>query len=181
MMNIRVPPRATGRMVVTTNRPKWGFFGYRRCMADASAKATVPPPNVEVHASWETRGFWEGAGREELVLQRCASCGLVQHRPRGVCAHCLESESLEHFAASGRGTVYSYTVTEQNQAKGFAEACPYVMAYVTLEEGPRLLTVITDCDPDSVDIGMPVVADFVYQERDDAERFAIPVFRPSNA
>ena len=76
------------------------------------------------HASWETRGYWEGAGREELVLQRCASCGLVQHRPRGVCGHCLESESLEHFAASGRGEVYSYTVTEQNQAKGFVEACP---------------------------------------------------------
>jgi len=130
-------------------------------------------------ASWETRGYWEGAGRGELVLQKCGNCSLVQHRPRGVCAHCLESADLEHFPASGRGEVYSYTVTEQNQAKGFAEACPYVMAYVTLEEGPRLLTVIVDCDPDVVTIGMPVVAGFVNQERDDREVFAIPVFRPS--
>ncbi len=131
------------------------------------------------HASWETRGYWEGAGRGTLVLQKCRNCSLVQHRPRGVCAHCLKSADLEHFPASGRGEVYSYTVTEQNQAKGFAEACPYVMAYVTLEEGPRLLTVIVDCDPDVVTIGMPVVAGFVNQERDDREVFAIPVFRPS--
>ena len=131
------------------------------------------------HASWETRGYWEGAGRGTLVLQKCRNCSLVQHRPRGVCAHCLKSADLEHFPASGRGEIYSYTVTEQNQAKGFAEACPYVMAYVTLEEGPRLLTVIVDCDPDVVTIGMPVVAGFVNQERDDREVFAIPVFRPS--
>ena len=131
------------------------------------------------HASWETRGYWEGAGRGTLVLQKCRNCSLVQHRPRGVCAHCLKSADLEHFPASGRGEIYSYTVTEQNQAKGFAEACPYVMAYVTLEEGPRLLTVIVDCDPDVVTIGMPVAAGFVNQERDDREVFAIPVFRPS--
>jgi hypothetical protein len=53
------------------------------------------------------------------------------------------------------------------------------MAYVTLEEGPRLLTLIVDCDPDLVTIGMPVVVDFVNQERNDHEVFAIPVFRPS--
>ena len=128
------------------------------------------------YASWESRGFWEGAGRGDLVLQQCGKCGLVQHRPRGLCAHCLESDNLEHFVASGKGEVYTFTVTEQNQAKGFAEACPYVMAYVTLEEGPRILTVITDCAPDEVSVGAPVRASFVSQDRDDGERFAVPVF-----
>ena len=128
------------------------------------------------YASWESRGFWEGAGRGELVLQRCRKCSLVQHRPRGICAHCLESDNLEHFVASGRGAVYTFTVTEQNQAKGFAEACPYVMAYVTLEEGPRILTVITNCSPDDVTVGAQVRVAFVDQERDDDERFAVPVF-----
>lgn len=134
---------------------------------------THPSP----YASWETRGFWEGAGRDQLVLQKCNTCALIQHRPRGVCAHCLNSSGLIHFVASGRGSIYSYTITEQNQAKGFAKACPYIMAYVTLDEGPRLLTVIVDCEPDAVEIGVSVVADFVSQERDDDERFAIPVFR----
>ena len=128
------------------------------------------------YASWESRGVWEGAGRGELVLQRCRKCSLVQHRPRGICAHCLESDNLEHFVASGSGEVYTFTVTEQNQAKGFAEACPYVMAYVTLEEGPRILTVITNSSPDDVTVGAQVRVSFVDQERDDDERFAVPVF-----
>ncbi len=137
------------------------------------AEIQHPLPN----ASWETRGYWEGAGRGEIVLQRCRSCGTVQHKPRGVCATCLSGD-IEHFVASGRGTVYTFTVTNQNMAKGFAEACPYVMAYVTLEEGPRVLTNIVGCDPDTVIIGMKVTADFATQERDDGEAFAVPRFTP---
>ena len=128
-------------------------------------------------ASWESRGFWEGAGRGELVLQRCQACSLVQHRPRGVCAHCLDSSALTHFAASGLGKIYSFTVTEQNQAKGFAEACPYVMAYVELDEGPRMLAVVVDGDPDDVAVGARVAVDYVTQDRDDSDTFAVPVFR----
>jgi uncharacterized protein len=148
-------------------------------MADNTTQETPRIDHPKPYASWESRGWWEGAGRGETVLQRCTKCGLVQHKPRGVCAHCLTDEHQEHFVASGRGTVYTYTVTNQNQAKGFAEACPYVMAYVDLEEGPRVLTNIVGCDPSTVTIGMPVVADFVSQERSDGEAFAVPVFRPA--
>lgn len=130
------------------------------------------------YASWETRGWWEGAGRSEVVIQRCASCGVTQHKPRGICASCLSSD-IEHLVASGRGTVYTFTVTNQNQAKGFAEACPYVMAYVELEEGPRVLTNIVGCDPEQVEIGMAVVADFAQPERDDGEAFGVVRFRPA--
>ncbi len=122
----------------------------------------------------ETRAFWEGCGRHELVLQRCADCGTVQHRPRALCASCLSGE-IEHFVASGRGQVYTFTVTQQNNARGFREACPYVLAYVELEEGPRLLTNVVDCDPEFVRIGMPVVADFTPPDND----LAVPRFRPA--
>ena len=67
---------------------------------------------------WETRAYWEGCGRHELVLQRCRDCGLVQHRPRAICAHCL-SGSIDHFVASGRGTVHTFTVIHQNQMRAF--------------------------------------------------------------
>lgn len=129
-------------------------------------------------ASWETRGYWEGAGRGEIVLQRCPDCDVVQHKPRGICVSCLGSK-IEHFVASGRGTVHTFTVTNQNQARGFADACPYVMAYVDLEEGPRVLTNIVGCEPDEVSIGMSVVVDFADQERDDGEAFAVPRFTPA--
>ena len=58
-----------------------------------------------------------------------------------------------------------------------ADLC--IMAYVTLDEGPRILTVIVDCDPDDVGIGARVTAKYVKQERDDGEVFAVPVFELS--
>lgn len=131
----------------------------------------------DVWASWETRGYWEGAGRGELVLQRCAACGTVQHKPRGVCATCLSGE-VDHIVASGRGSVYTFTVTHQNGLAPFATNCPYVLAYVQTEEGPRVLTHIVGCEPDEVHIGMAVVADFQAQQLN-GEAFAVPRFRPA--
>jgi len=126
------------------------------------------------HCDWETRGYWEGAGRGELVLQRCTACGAVQHKPRALCVSCL-GDHIEHFVASGRGTVHTFTVTHQNLAPGFAQACPYVFAYVDLEEGPRLLTNVVGCAPDAVRIGMAVKADFVAT----GEGLGVPRFVPA--
>ena len=137
----------------------------------------MPPSEIEYKTpatNWQTRAYWEGCGRGELVLQRCLDCGVVQHRPRGICASCLSSD-IEHFVASGRGHVYSFTVTHQNNMPGFRDACPYVLAYVELEEGPRLLTHIVGCDPDDVAIEMNVRVDFV--ATDDAR--GVPRFVPA--
>ena len=123
---------------------------------------------------WDSRAYWEGCGRHELVLQRCRACQTVQHRPRALCASCLSSD-IEHFVASGHGTVHTYTITHQNQAPAFRQALPYVLAYVELEEGPRLLTNIVGCDPEIVQIGMPVRVEFVDVEGD----LAVPRFRPA--
>jgi len=112
------------------------------------------------------------------VLQRCRACHVVQHKPRGICATCLSSD-IEHFVASGRGQIYTFTVTHQNQVPPFAAAVPYAMAYVELDEGPRLLTHIVGCEPGAVRIGQNVVVDFQPQERDDGELFAVPRFRPA--
>ena len=123
---------------------------------------------------WETRGYWEGAGRGELVLQRCGDCGVVQHRPRGICASCLSS-NIEHFVASGRGEVYTYSVVRQNQMPVFRDNLPYVVAYVALEEGPQIMTNIVGCDPETVTIGMAVRAEFVPV----GEGLGIPRFVPA--
>jgi uncharacterized OB-fold protein len=126
------------------------------------------------YPSWETGAYWEGSGRGELVLQRCSDCQSVQHKPRAICAKCLSSD-IEHFVASGRGTVYTYTVTIQNGMPGFQNACPYVLAYVDLEEGPRLMTNITGCEPEQVEIGMAVRAEHVPTSGD----LGVPRFVPA--
>ena len=132
-------------------------------MAKQKDDADKNPQYGRPEVDWESRAYWEGAGRGELVLQRCRACRVVQHRPRGFCVSCL-SDDIEHFVASGRGEVYTYSVVRQNQMPRFRGALPYVVAYVQLEEGPQLLTNIVDCDPDVVSIGMSVRVDFVQTE-----------------
>ena len=123
---------------------------------------------------WQTRAFWEGCGREELVLQRCQDCGIVQHRPRGLCVSCL-SDDIEHFVATGEGRVYTFTITHQNGLPAFREHCPYVLAYIELDEGPRLMSHVVGCAPEKVSIGMRVRAEFVLTDK----QLGVPRFIPA--
>ncbi len=66
-------------------------------------------------------------------------------------------------------------MTFQNQASGFREALPYVMAYVELDEGIKMLTNIIDCRPEDVKIGMPV--EVVYE--DVTPEVTLAKFRPA--
>jgi uncharacterized OB-fold protein len=61
---------------------------------------------------------------------------------------------------SGRGTVYSYSVTRAGGSRAWREHLPYVVAYVQLDEGPIIMTNIVDCDPETVRIDMAVSAVF---------------------
>jgi hypothetical protein len=73
--------------------------------------------------------------------------------------------------------VYSYTVNRRGVADlpAYRDAGVYVLAYVELEEGPRVMTNIVDCDPDSVRIGQRVEAVF----HDTGEGNALLRFKPS--
>ncbi len=114
-------------------------------------KYRKPLPRIDE----ESRGFWEALARHELYVQRCRDCDTLRLPPRALCTACLSS-AVEWVRASGRGTVYSFTVTHQNQAPGFREELPYVLAIVELAEGPRLMTNVVGCPPDQVRIGMAV-------------------------
>ena len=70
--------------------------------------------------------------------------------------------------------MYTYTVTYQNQSPGFRDQLPYVLAYVELEEGVRLLTNIVGCAPEDVTIGMPVQVTF----EDVTPDVTLPKFKP---
>lgn len=122
----------------------------------------------------ESRGWWEALARHELYVQRCRDCGTVRLPPRALCPGCLSS-GIEWVRSAGRGTVYSFTVTHQNQAPGFREELPYVLAIVELAEGPRLLTNLTGGPADAVRIGMPVEVVF----DDVTPEVTLPKFRPA--
>jgi hypothetical protein len=121
----------------------------------------------------ETRGFWEACARHELYVQRCGDCRTFRYPPRAVCPGCLSSE-VEWVRSSGRGTVYSFTVTHQNQAPGFRERLPYLLAVVELEERVRLMTNVVGCAAEAVRIGMPVEVEW----EDVTPEVTLPLFRP---
>ncbi|MGH7932060.1 MAG: Zn-ribbon domain-containing OB-fold protein [Candidatus Binataceae bacterium] len=111
------------------------------------------------HLDEENRPWWEALKRHELYIQKCRDCGDLRYYPRALCTNCLSSRT-EWIKCRGSGEIYTFTVTQQNQAGGFRESLPYVMAYVELDEGLKMLTNIVDCPPEEVKIGLPVEAVF---------------------
>ena len=138
-------------------------------MADEKRKTKRPVPRIDE----ESRPFWKACARHELYIQKCKNCGTAFYYPRGFCPEDLSAD-FEWVKCSGKGKVYTYTVTRQNQSAGFRDKVPYVMAYVELEEGIRMLTNIVDCDPKDVAVGMSVEVTF----EDVTPDISIPLFRP---
>src|SRR5215216_5916370 len=124
----------------------------------------------------EVKPYWDATASGTLVLPKCQDCGTLIWYPRPFCPSCA-SLRIDWIEASGRGTVYSFTVNRRGQADlpAYREAGVYVLAYVELEEGPRVMTNIVDCDPDSVQIGQAVQAVF----HDTGQGTALLRFRPS--
>lgn len=119
----------------------------------------------------DSRPYWEGLTQGELRIQRCATCSRAVFYPRSICPHCF-SDQLTWIVASGKGTIYSYTVA--HQAFGpFAAEVPFVVAIVELEEGVRMMTRIVDTPRERVKVGEPVQVTFETV----GEQFTLPYFR----
>ena len=95
-----------------------------------------------------TRFHWDAAAEHRLVLQRCRSCTKLQYPPDVACVHC-GSESFEHAEATGHGAIYSYAIVDRPLHAGFADALPYVVALVELDDQPglRMITNVVDLAP----------------------------------
>lgn len=142
--------------------------------ADArEGRPQIPGPLPE--PSPLTEPYWEAARRHELLIQRCTTCGDHIFYPRYNCPR-EGNRKLEWVRASGRGTVYSFTVARRPTHPAFADRVPYVIAIVELEEGPHMTTNIVDCQPDEVKIGMPVEVTF----EDVSPEVSLPMFRPES-
>ncbi len=134
---------------------------------------TGPLPTPVPEVTSETAGFWSATAEGTLLLPRCDHCDSVIWYPREFCPACGSLE-VTWIPASGRGTVYSFTIIRR-PVPPYEGAAPFVVAYVELEEGPRVLTNVVDCDVEEVEIGMPVEVVF----HDTGEGSALYRFRPA--
>src|SRR5439155_1268073 len=141
------------------------YSGARVSGAAAFAEAGVRPSDIKFAAIYdsftitvlmqlEDLGFCEKCKRGafvakgKLLVRKCTSCGQLHHYPRTICPFCF-SDKTEWVEASGKGTIYSYSVMRRAPV-------PYAMAYVTLAEGPRMVTNIVDCDFDKLKVEQAV-------------------------
>ncbi|MBX9394997.1 Zn-ribbon domain-containing OB-fold protein [Streptomyces sp. TRM72054] len=83
--------------------------------------------------------YWDAAARGRLLVRRCGACGRAHHYPREFCPYCW-SEDVTWEEASGRATLYTWSVVHRNDLPPFGERTPYVAAVVDLAEGPRMMT-----------------------------------------
>jgi uncharacterized protein len=123
----------------------------------------IPSPAATV----ETQLFWSAAREGRLVVPTCTACGRAHWYPRAICPFC-GSEQVQWRDASGRGSIYTFSVMRRAKE-------PYAIAYVTLAEGPTLLTNMVDCDFDALAIGQPVSV--VFKETENGQ--PVPMFRPA--
>lgn len=129
----------------------------------ATKERTIPSPIT----SPETEPFWQAAREGRFLVKGCDDCGRAHWYPRAVCPHCFSSNT-QWKPASGRGVVYSFSPMRRADP-------PYTLAYVTLDEGPTMLTNIVDCDPDTLSIGKPVTLVLTPSE----EGQPVPTFTPA--
>lgn len=123
----------------------------------------IPGPVIDP----ETKPWWEACKEGRFLVRHCKKCGENHFLPRTICPFCF-SDDTEWKTSAGTGTIYTFSVVRRPGA-------PYVLAYVTLDEGPTVMTNIVTSDVDAVRIGQRVKVAF--EDTNTGEK--LPVFAPA--
>jgi uncharacterized OB-fold protein len=123
----------------------------------------------------DTQPFWEATKNHELCYQVCDKCGAVVFHPRRHCTKCL-SLDLTWKTSKGEGTIYTYSIVRQTYHPAFRGRVPYVLAWVDLDEGFRMMTNIVGVGDPANDVR---IGQRVQVEWQDFDAVALPYFRPA--
>ena len=130
----------------------------------ATMTRNIPAPAVTI----ESKPFWDAATEGKFMIKRCNACGEAHWYPRAICPFCFSDETVWE-ESPGEGVIYSYSVMHRSPSG------PYAIGYVTLKEGPAVLTNFVDVAPDGLSIGQKVKVKFQPTENGPP----VPVFAPA--
>lgn len=116
---------------------------------EEAMKKPLPSPDAD------TAPLWAGLRDGKLLLQHCTKCRHIQFYQQQLCRKC-GSEELERKAASGEGTVHSFSVVHRAPGPAFKNDVPYAVLLVELAEGPRMISTYTGGSPEEVTFDMKV-------------------------
>ncbi len=132
---------------------------------------TRPLPNANEP---DTGPFWQATKNHEVRYQRCDDCDALVFYARRHCTSCLGSNLTWH-ASKGEGTLYTYSVVRQSYHPFFRAHAPYAVAWIDLDEGPRILSNIVGIEDPTKELA---IGQRLRVEWEDHEELAIPLFRP---
>lgn len=116
--------------------------------------------------------FWMHCDDDELWMQQCETCALVQWPPAESCERC-DSENIQWAHLSGHGQLVSWCTFERAYYKELS--APWETIVVELDEGPLFVSNPYGFSVSSAMLGKHVEVTFIDCE-DSAGRFRLPVF-----
>ena len=125
-------------------------------------------------ATPETQEYWDGLKRHELRIQQCNDCQQYYFYPRPFCPNCA-SKNVEWRTVSGRGRLETYVINHR-PAPGFEDEAPYIIAIVSLDEGPHLMTNLVNVEPEPSALPADMPVEIVYD--DVTAEVTLPKFQP---
>ena len=102
-------------------------------------------PLTSPHITAESAPFWDAANRGQLLLRRCLDTGKAYYYPRDHSPF-TGTTNTDWIVASGNATLYSFSYSGRDDET-------YRIAYVTLDEGPKLLSMVHCDNPQQLRIG----------------------------
>lgn len=102
-----------------------------------------------------TAPYWAAAREHRLVIQFCPGAERYQFFPMPM-SQFTGRRDLEWREVQPAGQLFSYTVTYRGPGP-FRGHEPYVVASVELDAGVRVIGLLVDAVPESIEIGMRVV------------------------
>lgn len=136
---------------------------------------TAPPasPRPRPALNADNQFWFDAANDQRLLVQRCLRCGVLRHPPGPCCPHC-QAFDWDTVEASGRGSIYSFTIAHHPPHPAFDY--PLILAVVELEEGTRLIANVVDTEREHVRVDAPVVVEWIQA----GENLSLPAFRVIN-
>ena len=100
--------------------------------------------------------FWrEIPYRYRLIGSHCEKCNESFFPPREICPTCRRAGDIKEMKLEEEGEIFSYTVIRTAPPK-FDIQTPYAIALIKLNNGPLIMSQLTDCEMDELAIGKKV-------------------------
>ena len=118
---------------------------------------------------------WLGAGRGELIVHRCRSCGTQFWPPSAACYH-FQSMDIEWSPVSGTGRVFAFTWADYPiPADGVERNITVIELEGTTGPDPvRMISWVVDVGRDELACDLPVEVTFLPVD----DEVSVPAWRP---